>query len=337
MNGNNIYKEVLFQIAFHVVVFVFYAFERNESGIEAYKYAYFINYAVTAGIINYFFLPIFYKRKNALLFIAMVALCILASALAEEFILEKVFFTGRRAESIRMIWAFIDIIPVVAILSGVKFGWDAIMKQKEVDKLEEVVKESELQFLKSQINPHFLFNNLNNLYSYALEGSKKTPEIILELSGLLRYILYECKEKFVPLAKELDQLKNFVNLNQLQIEDRGKVIFHKKNVDRSYKIAPLILMVFVENAFKHSQSSQSDDIEIEISIHMENDGQLYFKCINTYNKIANNDNLDKGIGLENVKKRLELIYPDAYVLSLRPKHDIFMVDLIIDLNKGQKT
>ena len=336
MNFSIINKEILFQVIFHLVVFVFYAFERNQPGIESYKYANFINYAITAGIINYICLPIFYKRKNVFVFAGLIALCILTSALIEELILEKLFFDGQRAESIKLLWAFIDIIPVVAILSGVKFGWDANMKQKEVDKLEEVVKESELQFLKSQINPHFLFNNLNNLYSYALEGSEKTPEIILELSGLLRYMLYDCKEKYVSLSKEIEQMKNFVNLNELQIEDRGKVNLTIQEVSESYMIAPLILIVFIENAFKHSQSSQSSDIEIEIDLKIQSDGNLYFKCINTYNKIANNANLDQGIGLENVKKRLELIYPNAYQLSLRDKRDLYMVDLIIDLNKVQE-
>ncbi len=316
-----------------MVVFVFYSFERNQSGIESFKYAYFFNYTLTAAVINYICLPIFYRRKNVIVFVGMVALCILASALIEEFVLEKIYFTGRRAESIKMFWAFIDIIPVVSILSGVKFGWDAIMKQKEVDKLEEVIKESELQFLKSQINPHFLFNNLNNLYSYALEGSKKTPQIILELSQLLRYMLYECKEKYVPLAKELDQIQNFVNLNALQIEDRGKVKFTVDGIDNSYKIAPLIMIVFVENAFKHSQSSQSNEIEININIRIESNGKLNFECTNSYSEIANNANLARGIGLENVKKRLELIYPDAYKLSLKDDDQKYQVDFILDLNK----
>lgn len=334
MNIRNLNKEILFQVVFHLVVFVFYAFDRDQPGIEPYKYANFLNYAFTAAIINYVCLPIFYKRKNALVFAGLVALCVLASALVEEFILEKIFFTGQRADTIKLIWAFIDIIPVVAILSGVKLGWDALMKQKEVDKLEEVVKESELQFLRSQINPHFLFNNLNNLYSYALEGSAKTPEIILELSGLLRYMLYECKEKYVSLAKEIEQLRNFVNLNELQIEERGIVNFNVDVSDKSNKIAPLIMIVFVENAFKHSQSSQSSDIEIDINISLQDDEMLHFTCINTYSDITNNANLAHGIGLENVKKRLELVYPDAYELKFDDNNGKYAVDLLIDLNKG---
>lgn len=335
MSIRTIHKEIIFQIIFHLVVFVFYSFDRNQTGIEPYKYAYFLNYAITAAIINYICLPIFYKRKNVFAFVGLVILCILVSALVEEFILEKIFFTGQRADSIRMVWAFIDIIPVVAILSGVKFGWDALMKQKEVDKLEEAVKEGELQFLRSQINPHFLFNNLNNLYSYALESSAKTPEIILELSGLLRYMLYECKEKYVSLTQEIEQLKNFVNLNELQIEDRGKVTFSVGEINKSYQIAPLIMIVFVENAFKHSQSSQSSDIAIDINLNVRDDGRLHFNCTNTFSDVTNKANLAKGIGLENVKKRLQLVYPDAHKLSLHEQNQKYIVDLEIYLNKVQ--
>jgi two-component system LytT family sensor kinase len=334
MKMYNINKEIIFQLIFHVVVFIFYSFDRNQSGIETYKYANFLNYALTAAVINYIWLPIFYKRKNLLVFVSMVVFSIIVSALIEEFVLEKIFFSGQRADSIKMFWALIDIIPVVAILFGIKLGWDAVMKQIEVDKLEEVVKESQLQFLRSQINPHFLFNNLNNLYAYSLESSAKTPEIILELSGLLRYMLYECKEEYVSLSKEIDQLKNFVSLNELQIEDRGKVQFTVEGIDESYKIAPLIMMAFVENAFKHSLNSQSNDIEIEIEIKLHENGQLSFKCVNNYSITSNNSQLAKGIGLENVKQRLNLIYPEAHKLTIANDNKLYVVGLLIDLKKG---
>lgn len=335
MKVSNRNWEVIFQVLVHLVVFVFYSFDRNEPSIALYKYVYFINYAIAAAIINYVCLPLFYRKKNLLVFIGLIALVILGSALLEEFILEPIFFTGPRAETIKMLWAFIDIIPVVAILSGVKFGWDAMMKQHEVDRLEEAVKDSELQFLKSQINPHFLFNNLNNLYSYALEGSNKTPEIILALSNLLRYMLYECKEEFVSLNKEISQLRNFVNLNNLQIEDRGKVTFSVDGLNESYKIAPLILMVFIENAFKHSQSSQSDDIEIDIKLQISDGGRLHFTCSNTFQETTNIENLDQGIGLKNARKRLDLTYKNAHTLQIDQSNQRYVVDLFIDLHKHQ--
>ncbi len=331
MKNSSHYKEILFQIIVHIIVFVFYALDRNADAIQPYRYAYFINFAIAAGFINYIAIPYFYKKKNTVLFLIVVFLFILIAGLIEEFVLEKIFFPGPRSESVQILWAFKSIIPIVSILTGIKLGWDAITKNKEVERLEHVVRESELQFLKSQINPHFLFNNLNNLYAYALEGSSKTPDIILELSGLLRYMLYECKEKYVPLSKELSQIGNFVNLNELQIEDRGEVSLKINSISGSYDIAPLILIVFIENAFKHSQSSQSDKININIEIDCSDNGQLHFRCSNNYQILSNTEKLDKGIGLANVQKRLDLLYPDRHDLKITSDGTQYEVNLSINL------
>nr|WP_256439399.1 histidine kinase [Aquimarina sp. MMG015] len=227
-------------------------------------------------------------------------------------------------------------LPTLSVLAGFKFGWDALIKQREVKELKDSVKESELQFLKSQINPHFLFNNMNNLYSYAIEKSPRTPELILELSGVLRYMLYECKAKYVSLSKEVEQLENFINLGRLQIEGRGTVTL-SKNIERAnFWIAPLILIVFVENALKHGSSSQTDGILIAMDIKVTNEGMLYFKCSNTYKNQTNTNNLDSGIGLENVKKRLDILYPKAHKLHINNDKDMYEVQLMIDLKKSKE-
>jgi hypothetical protein len=324
-------KEVLFQLVLNAIIFLFYSYDRRVEGIEPFRIAYFINYALAATIINYLALPRYYKNRKTFEFIAIFILCLIASVLAEELILEKIFFPERGA-SIKALYAFIEIIPVVSILTGAKFAWDALNKQREVDLLKDAVRNSELMYLKSQINPHFLFNNLNNLYSYALEGSKKTPDIILELSGLLRYMLYECQDEYVSLKKEVKHLENFINLNELQIEDRGQVSFTKHNITEEHKIAPLILVVFVENAFKHSVGSLSENIKIDVTIGIDNDGILKFTCENTFDETANNDSIAKGIGLANVRKRLDLIYPKDYVLKIEKQSNIYKVDLEIKLS-----
>ena len=169
------------------------------------------------------------------------------------------------------------------------------------------------------------------MYSYAIEQSPKTPKIILELSGLLRYMLYECKEDFVPLNKEVEQLENFVNLSEMQIEERGTVNFSTQNIQANYKIAPLILIVFIENAFKHSTASQADDISIDVHLNLSDSGNLQFICKNSFLPKSNTDSLSNGIGLENVKKRLELIYPNAHQLNIQNSNNIYEVHLKINL------
>ncbi len=327
-------KELFFQIVLHILVLLFYSFDRNNPGIEAYQIWSFLSYALAAAFITYYLMPRLLYRKKQWAFFGSVILVIVVVILIEELVLEQIFFAGtRRARTFPGIYfALFDVLPVITILSGFKFGWDALQKQRQIDELTSTIQESELQFLRSQINPHFLFNNLNNLYSHALENSTKTPEIILELSGVLRYMLYECKEKFVPLAKEIEQLHNFVKLNKLQIEERGEVKFNTQNIASDYKIAPLILIVFIENAFKHSQSGQSSNITIDIDLRLEGH-TLKFYCKNNFESSDALDTVAKGIGLENVKKRLQLLYPNKHRLDINRENGNFEVHLELQLEK----
>lgn len=329
---NSTVKEIVFQLILHVVLFLFFSFDKNEPQIQAFKIVAFLNYALGAFLINYVLLPRFFYKKKYLHFFFFVIIIVGVIIFVEEQVLEKIYFPDTRGTRFPgIIYSLLDVMPVIMILAGFKFAWDASRKQLEVEQLQSSVKESELQFLKSQINPHFLFNNLNNLYSYAIAESPKTPSIILELSSVLRYMLYDCKEKFVALPKEIEHLKNFTQLNELQIEERGKVTFTTNNITSRYKIAPLILTVFIENAFKHSTASQSKNIFIDIDIKVTDDGILEFECKNSFQPMTNTESLSKGIGLQNVKKRLELLYSNAHELHIEEDNDIYSVLLKMQL------
>lgn len=325
-------KELIFQIVLHVLVFLFNIYDRKHPGIESFEIAFFLNYTVWTAIISYYLMPKFLYQKKHWKFFIGVLLVLTGTILFQEMVLEPIFFAGTDRAQIwpGLNWAMFGVIPVVAILAGFKFAWDALQKQKQIDELKSVVEESELQFLRSQINPHFLFNNLNNLYSYALESSPKTPEIILEMSGVLRYMLYECKEKFVPLKKEAEQLGNFIKLYKMQIEERGNVSFKLGKIQSGYKIAPLILIVFIENAFKHSQSGQSSNIEIEIELTQKGN-EIQFTCINNFEPSEQMQAVAAGIGLQNVRKRLELLYPGKHKLKILDKGKQYMVSLSMQL------
>lgn len=326
---------LLFQVVLVVVVYIFYSLRRVKGHVEAdFDFSgmvFYLNYVLGAMTINFWLLPQFLYKKKYFLFTVLTLVVIAVMIFIEEGVIEHIFYPTTRGLRFSSIMNNLtSILPTVVILVGFKFAWDVLLKQKELEHLKTVVKESELQFLKTQINPHFLFNNLNNLYSYALEGSPKTPEIILELSSVLRYMLYECQEEKVLLFKEVEQLENFINLSRMQIEGRGKIFFSKSNIQNEYYIAPLIFSVFIENAIKHSSSSQ--DSEIEIHVHLELVGNtLHFICTNTYNDYSNTNQLDKGIGLENVRKRLELLYPDKFNLQINRTDNLYEVKLNIEL------
>lgn len=325
-------KEFLFQLIIYALVFSMNSFSRNSPDFEVYKVVFFANYALGAILISYYLLPRFLYQKEYLRFFIYGLITVAGVILIEEAILEQIYFPDTRGKSFPGIsLSLLDVLPTIVMLVGAKFAWDALGKQREVDKLKEAVKESELQFLKTQINPHFLFNNLNNLYAYAIEQSPKTPDIILELAGVLRYMLYECKAEYVPLTKEIGQLKNFINLNEMQIEDRGQISFKSQNIQSSYQIAPLILIVFIENAFKHSTASQASGIFIDIKVQLSEEGILEFTCENSFQQQSNTSSLSKGIGLENVKKRLQLLYPNAHQLNIQKDENLYKVRLFIDL------
>ncbi len=247
-------REWIFQIVLHLLVFHFVIMDHKQGQLiyELYWYqlAFFMNYLWANLLISYVLLPKFLYRKKYFLFAILTYCCVIVVILIEEFVLEKIYFPFTRGADFNgILLSMGEILSVLVALVGMKIAWDAIHKQREMDALRVMVKESELSFLNSQINPHFLFNNLNNLYSYAVEKSPKTPELILGLSGVLRYMLYECREETVPLTKEIDHLLNFIQLYELQIEGRGTVEFYTDNIEETYRISPLILNVFVENAF----------------------------------------------------------------------------------------
>ena len=243
-------KELVSQIILSVVLFLMFALDKHD-GIQFYDFFFFSFYVSVAIVINYVLLPKYFYTKKLWMFWVLILITLATVFVVEEYVLEPIFVGGDRGEYVSNIFfTLFSILPYLFMMVGFKLALDSWQKQQKLDELQTVIRDSELRFLKSQINPHFLFNNLNNLYSYAIENSSKTPSIILELSSVLRYMLYDCKEDFVPLHKEIEHLQNFTALNELQIEERGKIRFNKNITSNKFVIAPLILSVFIENAFK---------------------------------------------------------------------------------------
>ena len=327
-------KEIIFQVLLHVLLFS-YHISGTQHGVALHDFIYFIVYAIAAFIINYQLFPKLYYKQKFSLFILGIFIVFNVVIVVEEFVLQALLFPDNRGYRFPGYFAkLFDFLPLMALIVGAKFAWDAHIKQRELDLLKTEIKSSELQILKNQINPHFLFNNLNSLYAYALEGSPKTTKIILELSSVLRYILYDCEENYVSLKKEIEQLKSFVALNELQLEERGIVNLITNIKGKRFQIAPLILTVFIENAFKHSSSSQIKNISIDISVEVSHKGVLTFSCRNNFSEQTNTTNLPKGIGLMNVKKRLELLYLDSHQLTTAIDDGIYNVELKLDLTHG---
>lgn len=194
--------------------------------------------------------------------------------------------------------------------------------------------QAELNLLKAQIHPHFLFNTLNNLYALTLNNSPKSPEIVMGLSEILRYMLYECNVESVSLKKDVEMLENFILLEKMRYEERLDFNFTKEGDLEKYQIAPLLLLPLVENAFKHGAGEKLGQAWINIELEIK-DKILTFKINNSKpEKLRPPMEKNGSIGLGNVKKRLELIYPDEHQLKIFEEEDMFAVILKIDLSQS---
>ena len=206
---------------------------------------------------------------------------------------------------------------------------------KRVTDLEKIQLETELLFLKSQISPHFFFNTLNNIYSLAVEKSNKTPKIILKLSELMRYLLYETRGKRQSLEKEILCIQNYLDLERVRYDDSLEVNMSISGDIQYKEIAPILLLTFVENAFKHGANKNIGKVKIDITLKVKEDF-LYFIIKNPMPSITKHEeNFKKssGIGLDNVKKRLELGYnKNDFDLSIKSKKNKFIVKLKIKVS-----
>lgn len=220
------------------------------------------------------------------------------------------------------------VIAIMLLSLPILLSQQWIRQNSRIVSLEKEKAQAELDLLKQQINPHFLFNTLNNLYSLSLHHSEKTPDSILQLSDLMRYVIYKGSEDKVALQEEIRYMQDFMDLQQIRLRQPLALHFEKDINDPAIKIAPLLLIVFVENAFKHGIEPAEDPAFLHLNIKT-NEQLLTFSCINSFEK---GEEKQSGIGLTNLRKRLELLYPGRYLLHTEVKNHTFIAELQIELS-----
>lgn len=293
-------------------------------------------------LVLYFLMPrLLFKGYFGQFFVSLLGVIITFSALAwfnYVWVQHPLFWAEDNYEPVLVNFGKIfkttsKIYPVVALAIVAKWFKFWYKEQKNNQLLSEEKLQAELKFLKAQIHPHFLFNTLNNLYALTLKSSKEAPEVVLKLSDLLNYMLYECSADTVSLEKEVRLVEDYIALEKIRYGDRLSVNFNNSGEINGVKIAPLMILPFVENAFKHGASEELDDswISIDLSKREEN---LTLKVENS--KSIQNEQDDRfeykqGIGLKNVKRRLEILYPAAYSLDIHESSESFLVVLKLNL------
>lgn len=236
----------------------------------------------------------------------------------------------------RYIWGFLDVFSIVGVATAIKLF---LLRQAEKEQAQALKQErllAELQFLRSQANPHFLFNTLNNIYALARKKSEQTADVVLKLSKLLRFMLYECNVERIPISTEIKVIQDYIELEKLRYNQRLNVDLHLNIDNQEQLIAPLLLLPLVENAFKHGVSETRFDsfVKIQLDLYQE---ELVFVIENTKEETKDsiNDSIKKeGIGLPNIERQLILLYPQQHQLEIKNRTDNYAVQLKIKLSKN---
>jgi sensor histidine kinase YesM len=307
---------------------------------------------VESVIINLFFavavyinllvlIPRFLKQKNYIFYFFWLIVLLTVVSLTIQFIFIYPLrillgIDGFSSFNINMHSAyFFSILLYVGITSFLKMIKDWLSLQDvnlKLVKIEQQKLEAELKTLKGQLNPHFLFNSLNNIYSLALTKSDKVPELILKLSDLMRHIIYESKENYISLEKELEFVNNFIELQRIRTSDKTKIKYEIIGKIPSARIAPLLFEPFIDNAFKHGLPGTGNSDFIHIKFNFENSESLIFTLENNYEELFQPNRSNSGIGLSNVKQRLKLLYqPNDFKLNIHKKDNIHQVTLELRL------
>lgn len=291
--------------------------------------------SVTLFYLNYLYLiPAYLNKKRYGLYALAIVITIVGYALIKYGV--ALFFKDNILHRVKgheigfwtyFISAVFTNILFLFLSAVLKFTSDWFLNERIQRDLENQRLSAELAFLKSQINPHFLFNSLNSIYSLAYQRSETTPEAILKLSEIMRYMLYECNDNRVDLAKELQYLHNYIDLQKIRFGEKAFINFKVGGVIESQQIVPLILIAFIENAFKHGIANDPlTPINITIDINASN---LQFYIQNK--KHNNNRDLSGGIGLSNVRRRLNLLYPDKFILNIIDEPQTYTCELSLKL------
>lgn len=339
-----ILQHLLFWTAFVIYQTITYGWEENdELWFKALpQFSTLIPVSIALTYVNvYVLMPLYYYRQKYKTYglsflILFLSGGILMRYLTHEFVLpwEQLHNPERYKLEIKHFWIPIriirnsfDLLPVTMITMLTELMRNAYHQQKNLRELEKEKFSAEMGLLKAQINPHFFFNTLNSLYALTLKGSDQASKVVLRLSNLMHYMLYEASAAKVLLNDEISHLENYIGIEQMRFADRLELSFQYSGDIAGKMIAPLLLLPFVENAFKHGIADDAGWVTINLKVA---GNRLFLKVENSYT--ANNIKAKgHGLGLNNVKRRLELTYPGQYELQVSQHEETFEADLKVNL------
>lgn len=332
---------ILFWLAYYVLwVNIYRGFYENIVDLMLVTLVYGISHATLYYVNQYLFIPRLLRRKRivwfAVAFIALLVASILFMYGAISLILGDLFFDAFEG-AITPWFVFFGTSNLfwVSLMLSVKAMIDNFRNRRANERKERERLETELQYLKAQVNPHFLFNTINSVYVLIGKDPKKASETLIKLSDLLRSQLYDFGSRLITIEQELEYLENYIALEKLRKGSKLDFTFLKNENVKGFSIAPLLLIPFLENSFKYvsSYADKINKIRMEVSFDRGQFRAYFFNTRDEYS--VNNPDQPGGIGLKNVKRRLELLYPKAHTLEILDKPDSFQVILTLDTHEAE--
>lgn len=338
MQNRKVQHLLFWLLSFYILFRLFCTDEKYVETDLIYTFLFHISLVVMVYLNLLFLIPMFFQQKRygsyLLGFLVVLAIGTLLNHLSFQYLADWLFSSYYFISYYewRDILEFTFTYMALSTLLHLSKSWFELNeKNKAINKLEREKLDTELQSLKSQINPHFLFNSLNNLYSLSLDKDQRLPDLLLRLSDNLRYMLYESGDQLVPLQKELQFLENYIDLQRLRAPERVDIQFSVEGKVKDKSIAPLLLIHFVENAFKFGAKGSDRGAYVHIGCQIY-DNHLQFTVNNNKGKLALTASEAGGIGLSNSRKRLALLYPNRHQLRIEEDEAHFHVFLSLTLS-----
>ncbi|MBS1497479.1 MAG: histidine kinase [Bacteroidetes bacterium] len=336
MKQHKIIYHFIFWICIYLLwILVFHRYSVTITKTMTIEFCYLLFVTADFYAINNFIVPSFLIKKKYVLFAIATLLIIAISAWLRALVALQMnrdfFHTAPVDFNILLINSFFNIAIWVLLVTVFKMLMERIQTQKKIEALEKDQMQSELDYLKAQINPHTLFNSLNTVYGHIDKNNKAARNILLQYSELLKYQLYECGAERVDIVKEIAYIKNYISFQQLRKTEELTVNFQAEAILPGLSIAPLLIVVPIENAFKFVSCCTDKENKIDIKIYTS--GNI-FHCIVTNTKEPlplNNDAKTGGIGISNLKRRLALLYPYKHTLTITNRSGYYETNLMIDL------
>jgi two-component system LytT family sensor kinase len=336
---NKLIYHILFWLGIYLLwIFVFRNYSFSLIKTVSVQFCYLVFITADYYITIYFIVPRFLKKKKYALFVLLSAGLIAFSALLRALVSvqmslhvftnsPKVAFGTLYLNSLVNIFIWVELFIIGTMIA------DRIYSQQQLALLEKERVKHELDFLKAQINPHALFNSLNSIYGHIDKQNQTARNILLKFSGLLRYQLYDCGEDKISLQKEMEYIRNYISFQQIRKEEDLIVDTEIEIGESSHSIAPLLLVVLIENAFKFVSNFTDKDNKIDIKIGVEGNQFTFYVSNTTEHRQALTALLNPGggIGIVNLKRRLELLYPNKYELAFKQEADCYEATLKLEL------